>query len=363
MEVKTLIQHSINRAGISVASVILFSTAAYAQKVPTDLLDLSIEELFDANVVTDSERTISDNRWHVSYTYAVSDYDEYYIGSNSVSYDDVLFSPGLEPRTQNNYPVVPTEIKQEVHALRVAYDLTDAMTVRAQLPMVKQSTDHISIVPGYDAFNISSDGVGDLVVVLDRTITQNLNSVWKAGLGVSVPTGSIDEEGDTPRAPGDQQLPYTMQLGSGTWDFPMFLSFRKYEARWDWGLDASLALRTGKNDRDYRLGNKASVGGWMMWNGFSAVKPGIRLDYRWRDDIHGEDASLRVPIPGFPYPAPVTNPNAFGGEQLDLTGFLRVPFADKWYAEVSYARPIFLDLNGPQSSEKYHFSFEIGTSF
>lgn len=103
----------INRAGISVASVILFSTAAYAQKVPTDLLDLSIEELFDANVVTDSERTISDNRWHVSYTYAVSDYDEYYIGSNSVSYDDVLFSPGLEPRTQNNYPVVPTEIKQE----------------------------------------------------------------------------------------------------------------------------------------------------------------------------------------------------------------------------------------------------------
>jgi hypothetical protein len=163
MEFKTLIQQSINRAGIFVASVILFSTAAFAQKVPTDLLDLSIEELFNANVITDSERAISDNRWHVSYAYAISDYDEYYIGSSSVSYDDVLFSPGLEPRTQNNYPVVPTEIKQEVHALRVAYDLTDAMTVRAQLPMVKQSTDHISIVPGYDAFNISSDGVGDLV--------------------------------------------------------------------------------------------------------------------------------------------------------------------------------------------------------
>jgi len=343
--------------------VFCFNSTLSAQKVPTDLLDLSIEELFDANVITDSERAISDNRWHVSYTYAISDYDEYYIGSNSVSYDDVLFSPGLEPRTQNNYPVVPTEIKQEVHALRVAYDLTDAMTVRAQLPMVKQSTDHISIVPGYDAFNISSDGVGDLVVVFDRTMSQSLNSVWKAGLGVSVPTGSIDEEGDTPRAPGNQQLPYTMQLGSGTWDFPIFLSFRKYEARWDWGLDASFALRTGKNDRDYRLGNKASVGGWVMWNGFSAVKPGIRLDYRWRDDIHGEDASLRVPIPGFPYPAPVTNPNAFGGEQVDVTGFLRVPFADKWYAEVSYARPVFLDLNGPQSSEKYHFSIEIGTSF
>jgi hypothetical protein len=180
---------------------------------------------------------------------------------------------------------------------------------------------------------------------------------------VSAPTGSIDEEGDTPRAPGNQQLPYTMQLGSGTWDFPLFLSFRKYEARWDWGLDASIAVRTGKNDRDYRLGNKASVGGWVMWNGSSVLKPGVRLDYRWRDDIHGEDASLRVANLAFPYPAPVTNPNAFGGKQLDAEVFLRMPFADKWYAEVSYARPLFLDLNGPQSSEKYHLSLEVGTSF
>ena len=357
-----------NRSGMSAVRIVgilgvFFGSSALAQKVPTDLLDLSIEELFDANVISESEKAASDNRWHIAYTYAVSDYDEYYIGTSSVSYDDVLFTPGSEPRTESNYPVVPTEIKQEVHALRVAYDLNDALTLRAQLPMVKQSTDHISIIPGYDAFNISSDGVGDLAMVLDSTLKQSLNSVWRAGLGVSVPTGSIDEEGDTPRAPGNQQLPYTMQLGSGTWDFPLFLSFRKYEARWNWGLDASFTVRTGKNDRDYRLGNKASLGGWLMWNSWSAVKPGIRLDYRWRDDIDGEDLSLRVPIPAFPYPAPVTNPSAFGGEQLDFTVFLRVPFASQWYGELSYARPLFLDLNGPQSSEKYHFSLELGTSF
>ena len=100
-----------------------------------------------------------------------------------------------------------------------------------------------------------------------------------------------------------------------------------------------------------------------MWDSWSAVKPGIRLDYRWRDDIDGEDLSLRVPIPAFPYPAPVTNPSAFGGEQLDFTVFLRVPLAGQWYGELSYARPLFLDLSGPQSSEKYHFSLELGTSF
>lgn len=334
-----------------------------AQTVPTDLLDLSIEELFDANVVTEADLAETARRWHVSYTYAVSDYDEYYLGTHSLSYDAVLFTPGAEARTENNYPVVPTEISQEVHALRLAYDVNESMTIRAQVPLVMQSTDHISIIPGYDAFNISSEGLGDIALVADSTISQSLNSIWKAGLGVSVPTGSIDEEGDTPRAPGNQQLPYTMQLGSGTWDFPLFLSFRKYEAQWDWGMDASFTLRTGENDRDYRLGNKASVGGWLMWKGDLVIKPGVRLDYRWRDDIRGEDESLKVPIPAFPYPAPVTNPNAFGGDQVDLTFFVRLPFSDKWYAEASYAQPIYLDLNGPQSSEKFHFALEIGTSF
>ena len=277
-------------------------TGARAQTVPTDLLDLSIEELFDANVVSEADRTERQNRWHLSYTYAIAEYDEYYLGTHSVSYDEVLFTPGVDARTENNYPVVPTEITQEVHAIRVAYDLTQAMTLRAQLPFVMQSTDHISIIEDYDAFNISSEGIGDIALVVDSTVSESLNSIWKVGAGVSMPTGSIDEEGDTPRAAGNQQLPYTMQLGSGTWDLPLFVSFRKYEAQWDWGVDGSFTLRTGENDRDYRLGNKASLGAWLMWKGASAFTPGVRLDYRWRDDIDGEDASLRVSEPRLSLP-------------------------------------------------------------
>ncbi|MGB2361381.1 MAG: hypothetical protein ACPH51_04490, partial [Luminiphilus sp.] len=39
---------------------------ALAQTVPTDLLDLSIDELFDANVVSEADRTATQNRWHLS---------------------------------------------------------------------------------------------------------------------------------------------------------------------------------------------------------------------------------------------------------------------------------------------------------
>jgi hypothetical protein len=169
------------------------SQTGSAQTVPTDLLDLSIEELFEANVVTEAERAEVARRWHLSYTYAVSDYHDYYLGTQRIGYDEVLFQPGQEDRTNSNYPVVPTEIKQEVHALRLAYDLTPAVTLRAQLPLVMQSTDHISIVPGYDAFNISSEGIGDIALVVDGIVSQSLSSIWKLGAGVSVPTGSIDE--------------------------------------------------------------------------------------------------------------------------------------------------------------------------
>ena len=63
-----------------------------------------------------------------------------------------------------------------------------------------------------------------------------------------------------------------------------------------------------------------------------------------------------------PY-APVTNPNALGGEQVNLTAFTRVLLNEGWYVEASYAQPIYLDLNDLQSAEKHHCSFEIGTSF
>ena len=62
-----------------------------------------------------------------------------------------------------------------------------------------------------------------------------------------------------------------------------------------------------------------------------------------------------------PY-ALVTNPNALGGEQVRLTGLVTVPLIKGWYVEASYAQTIYLDLNGPQSSEKDLFSLEIGTS-
>lgn len=335
----------------------------WAQTVPADLVDVSIEQLFDANVISDSERDNESKRWHISYRFARSTFDEYYLGTRALTYDDVLWEP-TEARTRNNYPVVPTKITQSVQALLLGYDYSDALTLRLSLPYIRQSSDHISIVPGYDDFNISSSGIGDTVLLADYVVNRSINSLLRAHVGVSVPTGSIDEQGDTPRAPGDQQLPYTMQMGSGTWDFPLALAYEKYENTYRWGLDARVTWRSGDNDRDYRLGHKARIGGWVSSRINPWLEPGIGLTYRWQGEISGEDAELSVPNPQFPYPAPVADPNDFGGEQVDLSVFVHLRLNDAGsYARLEYSNPVYLDLNGPQSAQNEQIQFSIGTAF
>lgn len=347
-----------------ISVVVLTSTSfTYAQTVPTELLDLSIEDLFETRVVRSEDNISASKRWNFELGYDSSLFDQYFIGQSKTSYDDVLFQPGAEPRTTLNYPVVPTKIKQEVQSLRLAYELSSTVTLRGHLPLIHQSTDHISIIPGYDEFNISSNGVGDVVLLADSVVFQTVNSVLRVGSGLSIPTGSIDEEGDTPRAPGDQQLPYTMQLGSGTWDIPLLVSYQKYEANTTWGLEANARIRTGTNDRDYSLGNTYALGGWIEFPASESIKLGMRTDYISRGKIDGSDTSLTVPIPGFPYPAPVVDPNAFGGEQVDVTLYVALNLSQDWRMKLRYKQPVWLDLNGPQSALDRHVSISVSTSF
>ena len=83
-------------------------------------------------------------------------------------------------------------------------------------------------------------------------------SIWRFSFSLSLPTGSIDEEGDTPCVQGEMQLPYTMQLGSGTYDFPFELKYQNSEV-YDLNLSLTANLRTGTCSRQYRFGNNYSI--------------------------------------------------------------------------------------------------------
>ena len=98
--------------------LVLFSISPLkAQSVPADLLDLSIEELFKVEV-SDDAASVDEHlqRWQLSLKYQNSEFDHYHKGTDMLTVDEVLFSPGEEARTDDNFPVVPTTIVQEVYA-------------------------------------------------------------------------------------------------------------------------------------------------------------------------------------------------------------------------------------------------------
>ncbi len=344
----------------------IFSASTWGQNVPADLLNLSLEELFSAEIGDPGtggarNKTAPDtkSKWSFQYRFQQADFEGFNKGSDNLSNDEVLFTPGLEPRTKDNFPVVPTTITQKVHALVLGYELSEKISVRLAVPYIKQSTDHISIVPAYADFTIRSRGIGDVSVMGSYQLETSSEKHLQLTLGLSFPTGSIDKEGDTPRAPGDQQLPYSMQLGSGTYDIPASIRYSGIGNGFVWGTVLAAKIRLGENDRDYRLGNRVSAATWLRFNKLDWVKPSIKLIYEYSDSIHGKDTDLMVPGP-FPYPASVTNPEMYGGSQAKLILGLRIPVLSNGnYIELEVGKPFYESLNGPQTREDIRYGFKF----
>jgi hypothetical protein len=171
---------------------------------------------------------------------------------------EVLGTGPSELRTNKNFPIVRTVIAQRAHIFSLGYQYSDTLSFHIALPLIKQATDHTSSIPNYEEFLIETSGFGDAVLSVNYKFVNENEHQWWFGFGVSFPTGSIDEVGDTPRGLGDMQLPYTMQLGSGTMDLPMEFNYQ-HIGNHDFSLSFYEMLRTGSNDHNYRLGNNYRI--------------------------------------------------------------------------------------------------------
>jgi len=347
---------STQRSAFFISLLACFSSFA---NTPSEMADLSLQELFALS--TDEMDSKTYQTWQANLLYKHSTQDGYLNGSSRVSNDEVLFD-GSEARTDDNYPVLPTVIKQEAYIANVSYFFNADQSVSVSLPYIIQSTDHESIVPGYDEFNISSDGIGDITVNYSGLVHHWGEDKLTFSVGVSIPSGSIDEKGDTPRAAGDQQLPYTMQLGSGTWDLPIGVSYSKDGDGYSWGANAFVKVRFGSNDRDYRLGNRFAASIWKKWYVNSYITPLAKIVFQDWGGISGQDNEVTIPNPIFPYPAGITNSRNYGGQKINIILGGDVYIAAQAFS-VEIGAPIYQYLNGIQPKETVHFSLNWKNQF
>lgn len=200
---------------------------------------------------------------------------------------------------KSGYMTTPLSMPMKMHMLGGMYAPTDKVTLIAMLNYTQNNMDlqmrnmmSGKIIP----FSTSSSGFGDLKVgMLYKFINRNQQS-FHAILNLSIPTGSLSSKDFTPMSKENKiQLPYPMQIGSGTYDADLGLNYLGQRDIISWGSQVKATYRFGKNKYNYSLGNHYSLNSWVAvkthkWLSFSARVQGLIIG-----SINGKNGNL-VPI-------------------------------------------------------------------
>lgn len=257
-----------------------------------------------------------------------------------------------------NYMVAPLRMDMDMLMFGAMYGITNDLSVMGMLPYVEKEMDHITRMGA--KFTTNSEGIGDPKLIVNYRFLQRDRISLSAGLGLSLPLGSIDEKDATPAGPG-QPLPYPMQIGSGTFDLLPSVTYGGRSDFYSWGAQLSATLRLDENDRDYTLGNQYQAGLWAArkWNDW--LSSSLRLQWQRVEDIDGADPRL------IPTMVPTADPDLRAGSRLDLgigLNFL-VPSGPLQGVRlgVELVAPIYQNLNGPQIEADYVLSVGLSKAF
>ncbi|MEE9614261.1 MAG: transporter [Thermodesulfobacteriota bacterium] len=280
-------------------------------------------------------------------------------GTHSVDEDSLITGMGAP------YMAVPTEMTMTMTNLAVGYSFTDDFFVGI-MPMWKKNRMRMKVQPMMGApykYTMESDGMADTMLMTkyrlyadDPLIPTNQFSFF---FGLSLPTGSIDEENDEHPDPAkrDALLPYGMQLGSGTFDPSFGLLYQGSSSPWWWGANLTYTGRWYKNKREYRLGDELKLDLYGMYQLRYDLVGQLQLNAKSSGKVRGEMDDARDGLAGRMmngnYMSPMWDPDNYGGEKLSATVGLQWQPFPLHILDVNVGVPIYEDLNGPQMEEDY----------
>ena len=262
-------------------------------------------------------------------------------GTSDISPEEIVSSNPLR--------VVPTEMTMDMHMFGAMVAPTDRFTLMVMTSYVEKEMDHITFAGPTGTvrrgeFTTRTRGFGDTSVSALIRLTQGHTNRWHATLGVSLPTGSVDETdriltpmGTTP----EPRLPYPMQLGSGSTDLITGLTYASDHGRWGWGGQWRSVLRLQDNDEDYRLGDEHRLQGWLSYRVQPWVSVSARLAFYDRGNIDGRDPRIAAPVQ-------TADPDRQALERWDLQLGANVVLPGSHRLALEFGRPLRQKLDGPQ---------------
>lgn len=288
--------------------------------------------------------------WMLSYRFMSMDMEGLLRGSQSVTTDSQLKNTGAGEK----YSMVPLNMTMDMHMLGAMYAISDKWTLMGMLNYLDNEMtmvmemEHGGMAGHWmrmDPTSAESSGLGDLKLsgLYDLASWDNGQRVH-LNVGISAPTGSIDEKSD------GNILGYGMQFGSGTWDFLPAITFLGQTENYSWGAQAGGVLRMGGNDRDYSLGNRFDALLWGARKLSDSFSVSAKFDYFTQGEIDGKDAEIEIrnatmASPGFEPASQGRDLSSFG---LGLNYYCRNGTFKGHRLAVEWETPMSEDVNGVQ---------------
>jgi len=270
----------------------------------------------------------------MSYSYMSMNMDGNRTGTNRVA-DDLR--PGFR--------VSPLDMTMEMNMLGGMYGYSDNITLMAMIPVTNVNKMNLRVNMNQREFKAESSGVGDLK--LSALIRGGTDFVFKVGL--SVPTGSIDEKGVNPRsAPRAVQLPYPMQLGSGSFELSFGGVYARKIGKITVASKSDFNLVLNDNDNNYRVGNRIELSSWVDYKVQKDTGISVRFKFSDWGNISGADPALAGGLALTPPLVPTADPTLRGGTRLDMLFGIKYGGMHGGIIGLEAGFPIYQNLDGPQ---------------
>jgi hypothetical protein len=244
------------------------------------------------------------------------------------------------------YQTAPTAMTMKMQMGMVMYAPSARFTLMAMLPYTAMSMGELH--RDGTSSTESSSGIGDLEVrgLYSLYAAPSLRHRVLVTFGVGIPTGSINQQ-DAEGA----RLEYPMQPGSGTFSLLPGLMYLGQIMPWSWGAEALSTARLGRNQHDYRMGNRYDTRMWVARRLTSLVSLSASAVGESLGNIRGSDASLD------PLDEPTKDPSLQGGTRVDaLLGVIIHPAAGIFKGQQFLFEgdaPFIQSLDGPQLKRRY----------
>ena len=281
--------------------------------------------------------------WMLSYRFMTMDMEGLLKGSDNVSTNSMLTKNG------GDYAMLPEKMSMDMHMLGTMYAVSEKWTLMAMLNYLDNDMDmnmEMGAMKMVMKSSAESSGFGDIKFsgLYDLASWDNGQRVH-LNVGISAPTGSIDE-----KASDGKILGYGMQLGTGTWDFLPALTFLGQTDNYSWGAQVGGALRMGDNDRDYSLGNRFDAILWGARKLTDSFSLSAKIDYATQGEIDGKDTdiaarNMMMKSPGFDPASQGRDISTFG---LGLNYYCRNGTFKGHRLAVEWETPMSEDVNGVQ---------------